>query len=249
MLGTNDHPGDFRSSGCTACHVVYANDRSRSNSGPYSQFGNRGLTQTVDKTIPRDEPGHPLKHVFTRSIPSSQCMTCHMHPGTSMVSTYMGYTWWDNEADGQHMYPKEQKERSSSERASHRAGQPRGRRPARAVVGSQLPGRRRDPEPQARQDAVRRLPRPRMGVPRRLQERPRGAPPRPGGQGRRRQRYREVQEGRPPQGHPPREGDALRGLPLQAGQPRQHQALHASRGRRWRSTASTATARSPAPPT
>ena len=26
--GTNDQPGDYRASGCTACHVVYANDRS-----------------------------------------------------------------------------------------------------------------------------------------------------------------------------------------------------------------------------
>lgn len=28
FLGTNDQPGDYRSSGCTACHTVYANDRS-----------------------------------------------------------------------------------------------------------------------------------------------------------------------------------------------------------------------------
>ena len=34
FLGTNDHPGDYRSSGCTACHVVYANDRSKVHSGP-----------------------------------------------------------------------------------------------------------------------------------------------------------------------------------------------------------------------
>ena len=26
LPGTNDHPGDYRGSGCTACHVVYAND-------------------------------------------------------------------------------------------------------------------------------------------------------------------------------------------------------------------------------
>ena len=26
FLGTNDHPGDYRSSGCTACHTIYAND-------------------------------------------------------------------------------------------------------------------------------------------------------------------------------------------------------------------------------
>ena len=27
FLGTNDQPGDYRSSGCASCHVVYANDR------------------------------------------------------------------------------------------------------------------------------------------------------------------------------------------------------------------------------
>ena len=27
FLGTNDNPGDYRTSGCGACHVVYANDR------------------------------------------------------------------------------------------------------------------------------------------------------------------------------------------------------------------------------
>ena len=28
FMGTNDHPGDYRSSGCTGCHVIYGNDRS-----------------------------------------------------------------------------------------------------------------------------------------------------------------------------------------------------------------------------
>ena len=116
FMGTNDHPGDYRSSGCTACHVVYANDRSKANSGAYGAHGNRGFTQTVDPTIKKDESGHPLKHVFTKAIPSSQCMTCHMHPGTNMVSTYLGYTWWDNEVDGQLMYPKEPKKLSAGER-------------------------------------------------------------------------------------------------------------------------------------
>ena len=43
FLGTNDKPGDYRSSGCTACHVVYANDRSPVHSGPYAKFGHMGL--------------------------------------------------------------------------------------------------------------------------------------------------------------------------------------------------------------
>ncbi|MDQ1524683.1 MAG: hypothetical protein QOE47_2607 [Pyrinomonadaceae bacterium] len=107
-LGTNDHPGDYRSSGCTACHVIYANDRSPVNSGHYSKYGNLGTTDTADTNIPRNEPGHPIKHQFTNAIPTSQCMTCHMHPGTNMVATYTGFTWWDNETDGDKMYPAKQ---------------------------------------------------------------------------------------------------------------------------------------------
>src|SRR2546428_7260506 len=68
FLGTNDNPGDFRSSGCSACHVVYANDRSAFHSGPYAPFGNRGSTQTKDPTIPKQQIGHPLKHEFTKAI-------------------------------------------------------------------------------------------------------------------------------------------------------------------------------------
>ena len=37
FLGTNEQPGDYRSSGCTACHAVYANDRDPKRSGPYAQ--------------------------------------------------------------------------------------------------------------------------------------------------------------------------------------------------------------------
>ncbi len=126
LLGTNDHPGDYRSSGCTACHVVYANDRSSLHSGNYGAFGNKGLSQSVDPTIPKDEPGHPLKHVFTRSIPSSQCMTCHMHPGTNMLATYLGYTWWDNELDGQSLYPPVEKKLSGAERDAIERANPEG---------------------------------------------------------------------------------------------------------------------------
>jgi len=82
FLGTNDHPGDYRSSGCTACHVIYANDRSPVNSGPYAQFGHQGLSFQADPTIPRTERGHPIEHRFVTGIPTSQCIVCHIHPGT-----------------------------------------------------------------------------------------------------------------------------------------------------------------------
>jgi hypothetical protein len=113
--GTNDQPGDYRNSGCSACHVVYANDRSPEHSGHYSAYGHSGFTATVDPTIPKNQPGHPILHQFTRSIPSSQCMVCHMHPGTNMEATYFGYTWWDNEIDGEEMYPAQQRNPSPKE--------------------------------------------------------------------------------------------------------------------------------------
>jgi len=105
FLGSNDHPGDYRSSGCSACHVIYANDRSPTNSGWWNKYGHQGLSFTADKSIPKTENGHPIIHQFTRSIPSSQCMNCHMHQGNLFVNPYLGYTWWDQETDGEFMYP------------------------------------------------------------------------------------------------------------------------------------------------
>ncbi len=109
FLGTNDNPGDFRHSGCAACHVVYANDRDPRHAGPYAKFGHRGETDTADPTIPLDEPGHPLKHTFTNAIPTSQCIVCHMHQPNVFVNSYLGYTMWDYESDAPSMWPKEQR--------------------------------------------------------------------------------------------------------------------------------------------
>jgi hypothetical protein len=111
MLGTNDQSGDFRSSGCTACHIPYANDRSPVHSGPFAKFGNRGLTSpdNPDPTIPKNEPGHPIEHKFVNGVPTSQCMVCHMHPGTTVMNSYLGFMWYDEESDGRHMYPAKQK--------------------------------------------------------------------------------------------------------------------------------------------
>ncbi len=115
FLGTNDHPGDNRSSGCTACHVIYANDRSPVNSGPYAVFGNQGYSFQPDPTIPRNEPGHPIKHQFVTGMPTSQCIVCHIHPGTNVLNTYTGYMWWDEETDGELMYPEHEKHPTAEE--------------------------------------------------------------------------------------------------------------------------------------
>ena len=160
FMGTNDQPGDYRHSGCAACHVVYANDREPRHSLTYSKYGRDGQTITVDPTIsgklepehddghggghagdksnggekkasghgalkqpgdshddghgsddghgkkePMKEKGHPLQHVFTRSIPTSQCMNCHMHQPNIFLNSFLGYTMWDYESDAPFMWP------------------------------------------------------------------------------------------------------------------------------------------------
>ena len=109
FLGTNDQPGDYRSSGCTGCHVVYANDADPIDSGPYAKYGHDGHYFGNDPTIPRDEPGHPIEHRLTRAIPTSQCMVCHMHQPNQFLNTYLGYQMWDYETDGDLLYPKQQR--------------------------------------------------------------------------------------------------------------------------------------------
>ena len=108
FMGTNDQPGDYRTSGCSSCHVVYANDREPRHSLGYQQHGRDGETATVDPTIPRDQPGHPIRHAFTRAIPTAQCMTCHMHQPNMFLNSYLGYTMWDYESDAPAMWPEQQ---------------------------------------------------------------------------------------------------------------------------------------------
>lgn len=115
FMGTNDQPGDYRHSGCASCHVVYANDRDPAHSGPYAQFGHTGKSQTVDPVISKEESGHPIKHEFTRAIPTSQCMVCHMHQPNMFVNSFLGYTMWDYESDAPAMWPEEQQYPSDAE--------------------------------------------------------------------------------------------------------------------------------------
>ena len=116
FMGSNNHPGDYRSSGCSACHVVYANDRSPTHSGWYSKYGNQGLSFSGDQSgLRKDERGHPIKHELTRAIPTSQCMNCHMHQGNLFVNPFLGYIWWDQESDGEFMYPEKQHDPTDEE--------------------------------------------------------------------------------------------------------------------------------------
>jgi hypothetical protein len=108
FMGTNDQPGDYRHSGCASCHVIYSNDADPKHSSVYAQFGHDGTSQTVDPTIDKSQSGHPLHHVLTRSVPSSQCMVCHMHQPNMFMNSFLGYTMWDYESDAAAMWPKQQ---------------------------------------------------------------------------------------------------------------------------------------------
>jgi hypothetical protein len=37
-------------------------------------------------------------------MPSSQCLTCHVHQGSGAILAYTGFMWWDGETDGKHHY-------------------------------------------------------------------------------------------------------------------------------------------------
>ena len=115
FLGTNEQPGDYRTSGCGSCHIVYANDRDPRHSGQWAKFGHQGQSATLDPTIDKSESGHPIKHVFSRAIPTAQCMSCHMHQPNMFMNSYLGYTMWDYESDAKKMWPADQRYPSDHE--------------------------------------------------------------------------------------------------------------------------------------
>jgi len=66
--------GTYRADGCAACHMPYAND---------------GLSQSADTAIDHSEPGHPISHILTRKVPTSQCLHCH-HRGARIGLSFTG---------------------------------------------------------------------------------------------------------------------------------------------------------------
>lgn len=68
-------PGNMRSSGCSACHVVYEND---------------GLSRSGDPTLDKKKISSPGKHEITVHIPVEQCMHCHNNGGGRIGLSYAG---------------------------------------------------------------------------------------------------------------------------------------------------------------
>ena len=65
-FGPNDGAGKYRSSGCTACHMVYDDS---------------GISQSDDPAIVGYFPPHPIRHEITVDIPTKQCAHCHFQGG------------------------------------------------------------------------------------------------------------------------------------------------------------------------
>ncbi len=65
-FGTNNATGNYRSSGCAGCHMLYDED---------------GLSRSDDPTISKEFPSHPRTHALTSAIPTEQCERCHFQGG------------------------------------------------------------------------------------------------------------------------------------------------------------------------
>jgi hypothetical protein len=63
--------GDYRASGCAACHVLYSDE---------------GTYEGGDKAILKDQKDRPRFHRITSKIPETQCIHCHNRGGRTGVS-------------------------------------------------------------------------------------------------------------------------------------------------------------------
>lgn len=77
-FGLNDAPGNYRSSGCTSCHVVYEDD---------------GRSRSSDPSRSNQRLPHPARHEITTAIPTGQCEHCH-YQGARIGLLYQGILEW-----------------------------------------------------------------------------------------------------------------------------------------------------------
>lgn len=80
-------PGDYRATGCSACHMIYTNDGiSLSHDRAIQALQEKEKTQNrferkfASKSL-SNRRGYPLLHKFTTAVPSVQCEHCHNNNG------------------------------------------------------------------------------------------------------------------------------------------------------------------------
>lgn len=74
-FGENRFEGDYRSSGCTACHMPYAND---------------GISRSRDPWVNKLSVPHPVTHQLTKAPPTPVCTHCHYRGGRIGIG-FQGY--------------------------------------------------------------------------------------------------------------------------------------------------------------
>ena len=198
----------------------------------YAKFGHEGTTQTVDPTISKTESGHPLTHTLTRSVPTSQCMICHMHQPNMFMNSFLGYTMWDYESDAPRMWPEKQQYPDSRE-DPRRCSIAIRKAPRRAASGRDVDFLKQVSElnPQMKDTQFADYHGHGWNFRAVFKRDRKGNLLDAGGKHRQRRRSAEVQEGRAPVVDPRRRRHAVRRLPLLAGQSRQRLHLRRSRGR------------------
>ena len=119
----------------------------RSTPGRYAKYGNRGHEPfgRPDDSQGRVGPSDRAQ-VHRRAIPTSQCIVCHIHPGTNVLNSYLGYMWWDDETDGELMYPQQQKDPTAEEFVASLMINPDETAARGQLVRSRVPGERRRPQ-------------------------------------------------------------------------------------------------------
>lgn len=95
--------GDYRATGCAACHMVYANDGQTRTGDKAILAAQRANNEARDKDpkLKNDlsglnsKRGYPLKHRLTTAIPTQQCVRCHS--GNRVGTEYVGLFEHDTE--------------------------------------------------------------------------------------------------------------------------------------------------------
>ena len=248
FMGTNDQPGDYRHSGCAglprrlcqrpraAAQPDLCAVRPRRADAPASIRPSRTATSRGHPHPPRLHPRDPDRAVHDLPHAPAEHLPEHL---SRLHDVGLRVRRAGRCGRKQQKYPTARRE------SARRSSTAIPKAPRRAATGptSTSCATSTTLNPQAEGHPVRRLSRPRLELPRRLQARPRG-------QSARRRRPRSspptirrncarakavraslasIPAGRPHDGHPRREGHAVRRLPFRAGQPRQRP--HLRRGR------------------
>ncbi len=148
------------------------------------------------RPFPKTNAAHPLRHVMTDAIPTEPCMICHMHQPNLFMNTYARlHDVGLRDGGAADVAGEAEISDRRRESAPSTTAIPKARR--RAAIGP-IPisaPMSSDAQSPDQGHPVRRLSRPWLELPRRLQARPQGQPARRRQQHRRERRSGEVQEG------------------------------------------------------